>query len=73
METQHGLTGRLHFWNSARGYGFIRRTDAGRDVFVHLTSFEANGLAIPPLGTEIRFHVGANRNGQPMATDLKLV
>jgi CspA family cold shock protein len=38
------MTGTVKFFNSERGYGFIKPDDGGRDVFVHITAVERAGL-----------------------------
>ncbi|MBX3656715.1 MAG: cold shock domain-containing protein [Ramlibacter sp.] len=32
------FTGKIHTWNEERGFGFIRPTDGGQDIFVHVSS-----------------------------------
>ena len=36
--------GRVKFYNSAMGYGFIQPDDGGKDVFVHVTALERAGI-----------------------------
>ena len=38
------MTGTVKFFNSERGYGFIKPDDGGRDVFVHITAVERAGV-----------------------------
>jgi len=36
--------GTVKFFNTERGYGFIKPDDGGRDVFVHITAVERAGM-----------------------------
>lgn len=49
-------TGTVKFYNSQKGYGFIKPDDGGNDVFVHVTAVERSGIG--DLNEEIgRAHV----------------
>jgi cold shock protein len=39
-----GLTGKVKWFDDARGFGFIASDDFGRDVFIHSTTLGAAGL-----------------------------
>ena len=38
------LTGKVKWFDDARGFGFIASDDFGRDVFVHTTTLDASGI-----------------------------
>ena len=38
------LTGKVKWFDDARGFGFIASDDFGRDVFVHSTTLDASGV-----------------------------
>ena len=38
------MTGTVKWFDTTRGYGFIRPSDGGRDVFVHISAVQAAGL-----------------------------
>ena len=56
------LTGRVKFFNHARGYGFLERPD-GEDLFVHHSQVEDGETRGIALGSTVEFTVGAGRKG----------
>jgi CspA family cold shock protein len=38
------LTGKVKWFDGARGFGFVASDDFGRDVFIHATTLEASGV-----------------------------
>ena len=38
------LTGKVKWFDDARGFGFVASDDFGRDVFVHSTTLGASGI-----------------------------
>jgi cold shock protein len=64
-------TGVVKFFNSERGYGFVKPDDGGRDVFVHITAVEAAGLKGLNEGQKISFDVEPDKKGKgPKAVNL---
>jgi CspA family cold shock protein len=65
------MTGTVKFFNSERGYGFIKPDDGGRDVFVHITAVERAGLKSLTEGQRISFDVEPDKKGKgPKAVNL---
>ena len=63
--------GTVKFFNSERGYGFIKRDDGGRDVFVHITAVERAGMKSLNEGQRINFDVEPDKKGKgPKAVNL---
>lgn len=67
------MGGTVKFFNSERGYGFIKPDDGGRDVFVHITAVERAGLKTLNEGQRISFDVEPDKKGKgPKAVNLVL-
>ena len=64
-------TGTVKFFNTERGYGFIKPDDGGRDVFVHITAVEQAGMKSLTEGQRISFDVEPDNTGKaPKAVNL---
>ncbi len=65
--------GTVKFFNTEKGYGFIKPDDGGRDIFVHVTAVERAGLATLIEGQRITFDIEPDKKGKgPKAVDLKV-
>ena len=51
-EKSHMPRGTVKWFNSQKGFGFIQPTDAGNDVFVHISAVERAGMSSPQRGTK---------------------
>ncbi|MGE0409669.1 MAG: cold-shock protein [Amphiplicatus sp.] len=65
-------TGKVKWYNSQKGYGFIAPDDGGKDVFVHATALETAGIRGLSDGQELSYETSEER-GKLSATQLKLV
>ena len=63
------MQGKVKFFNSSKGYGFIIDDETGEDVFVHVTSL--NGLKINE-GDKVEYVIEEGERGKT-ATNIKLV
>ena len=64
--------GSVKFFNTSKGFGFIRPDDGSKDVYVHVSTIEKAGLSVLSEGQKVSFEV-ANAGGKDAAIDLKLV
>ncbi len=63
--------GTVKFFNTERGYGFIKPDEGGRDVFVHITAVEQAGLKSLTEGQRLSFDVQPDKKGKgPIAVNL---
>jgi cold shock protein len=56
-------TGKVKFFNSEKGYGFISR-ESGDDVFVHYSNIQGHGYRSLEEGQEVEFDVAPGRKGE---------
>ena len=60
------------FYNSQKGYGFIKPDDGGKDVFVHVTAVERAGINSLDEGARISFETEPDKRGKgPKAVNLQ--
>lgn len=62
-------TGKVKFFNEAKGFGFITPDDGGADLFVHVTAIESGELAD---NDKVEYEVGEGRKG-PCAVSVKKI
>jgi cold shock protein len=66
-------TGTVKFFNSEKGFGFIKMDDAENDVFVHVSAAERAGIQLQE-GMRLGFDVEADRKtGKPRAANVRLL
>jgi CspA family cold shock protein len=65
-------TGKVKFFNTQKGFGFIQRDEGGDDVFVHISQVERAGLEGLAEGQELAFNL-VDRGGKVSAADLQVV
>ena len=64
------LNGKVKWFNPTKGYGFISRDDASKDVFVHSSAVKNAGLSDLTEGEAITFEVEEGAKG-PSAVNLQ--
>ena len=65
-------TGKIKWFNPAKGYGFIENGTGGKDVFLHVSALEKAGISTLKEGEEIEFEIGENK-GRENAINIKKV
>jgi CspA family cold shock protein len=63
----------VKFFNSTKGFGFIRPEDKSKDVFVHVSAVERSGLGTLSENQKISYELEQGQNGKTSAVDLKAV
>ena len=63
--------GKVKFFNTQKGFGFIQRDEGGDDVFVHISQVERAGLEGLAEGQELAFNL-VDRGGKISAADLQI-
>lgn len=66
-------TGKVKWFNSTKGFGFIAPDQGGADVFVHISAVERAGLTGLADNQGVSYEVETGRNGRSSAIDLKLI
>lgn len=56
-------TGKVKWFNSKKGFGFINRFNDETDIFVHFTQIHEKGFKELQTGDEVTFDVFETKNG----------
>jgi CspA family cold shock protein len=62
--------GKVKWFNSTKGYGFIEANEGGDDVFVHISAVKSAGMQDLDEGQEVEYDLVEN-NGKTSAENLK--
>ena len=63
--------GKVKWFNSQKGYGFIQPTNGGADVFVHITAVERAGMDGLQEGQTLNYDLEQGQRGRVSAVNLK--
>jgi CspA family cold shock protein len=62
--------GKVKWFDSRKGFGFIQPEAGGKDVFVHISAVERSGMDTLNEGQRLSYEV-AEQKGKPAAINLK--
>ena len=60
-------TGKVKWFDSKKGYGFIKDNDSEKDIFLHVTSLEKSKLRILKENQEIEFEIKEEKGKLPVS------
>ena len=64
--------GTVKFYNETKGFGFIQPEEGGKDVFVHATALERNGMNTLSEGQKVNFETDIEpRSGKPAVNKIE--
>ena len=66
------LTGKVKWFNSQKGYGFISPDNGTKDIFVHISAIEKCGISSLNENDKVSYDEARN-NGKIYATNIKLL
>jgi CspA family cold shock protein len=58
------LTGKVKWFNTTKGYGFIQHDDISGDIFVHYSMIRGDGFRTLQEGQEVEFTLMENESGK---------
>ena len=65
-------TGTVKFFNTDKGFGFIKPDNGGADIFVHISAVQRAGLAGLQEGQRVSFELEKDkRSGKMAATQIQ--
>lgn len=66
-------TGTVKWFNTTKGFGFIRPEDGGKDAFVHITAVQRAGLDTLQEGQRVEYELVPGRDNRNAADNLKVL
>lgn len=64
--------GKVKWFNTAKGYGFIEPEGGGADIFVHVSSIQESGLETLIEDQSIEFEMIDGKDGRQMAGNISV-
>jgi CspA family cold shock protein len=66
------MVGEVKWFNAEKGYGFIKLSEGGADIFVHYSAIEAAGYKSLNEGDRVEFEIVDGRKGK-QANNVKVL
>ncbi|MBY3433912.1 cold-shock protein [Rhizobium laguerreae] len=63
-------TGTVKFFNSEKGFGFIKPENGGDDVFVHISELQKGGIDEITEGDRLDYQMAPGKNGRLAAAQV---
>lgn len=63
--------GKVKFFNTDKGYGFITNEDGGSDAFVHISAVQNAGLGTLVADQRVSYELEQDRRGKTSAVNLQ--
>ena len=63
QERDMRTTGKVKWFNDAKGFGFITPDSGGKDCFVHYSAIQGNGFKTLAEGDAVEFEIVAGQKG----------
>ena len=63
--------GKVKFFNTDKGYGFITTEDGGSDAFVHISAVQNAGLGTLVADQRVSYELEQDRRGKTSAVNLQ--
>jgi cold shock CspA family protein len=67
QEKMRMATGKVKWFNDAKGFGFITPDDGGEDLFAHFSAIQGSGFKTLKEGQAVSFEVTAGPKGKQAA------
>lgn len=63
--------GKVKFFNTQKGYGFITNEEGGSDAFVHISAVERAGMDTLVTDQRLSYNLEQDRRGKTSAVNLQ--
>jgi len=64
-------TGKVKWFNDAKGYGFITPDGGGEDLFAHFSAIQSSGFKTLKEGQAVSFDITDGNKGKKQASNIK--